>query len=121
MTTTYTQTSPERITSIEKSGHLLPTKITILKKEGIKIRFSEMGDPSKPPVILLHGVPLISHYAATESYLLVLAEGLAAEFKNKPINISIVASGFTETNLSPEINFSKTSISPASAKQLVRF
>jgi len=57
MNTTYIQTSPERITSIENSGHLLPTKSTKLKKEGIKIHFSEMGDPSKPPLILLHGVP----------------------------------------------------------------
>jgi hypothetical protein len=32
---------------------------------------------------------------------------LAAEFNNTPVKNSIVAPGFTQTNLSPEINFSK--------------
>ncbi len=71
-------------------------------------------------IVAFQGVPLIANYAATKSYSLVLAESLAAEFKHKNINISIVAPGFTDTNLSPEINFSKTLISPASATKVAR-
>ena len=57
MNTTYIQLSTEQMTSAKGMEHLLPTKSVKLKKEGIKIRFSEMGDPANPAVILLHGVP----------------------------------------------------------------
>jgi len=57
MNTTYIQTSTEQMTTAKGLGHLLPTKSICLKKEGTKIQFSEMGDPSNPAVILLHGVP----------------------------------------------------------------
>ena len=57
MNTTYIQASNDQIKTAEGQGHLLPTKNIKLKNEGIKIRFSEMGDPSNPAVILLHGVP----------------------------------------------------------------
>ena len=35
----------------------MPTKNVWLEKQRLKIRYSELGDPSKPPVFLLHGVP----------------------------------------------------------------
>lgn len=57
MNTTYQQASPAHLTSTKSLGHLLPTKHTKLKKEGVKIHYSELGDPANPPVILLHGVP----------------------------------------------------------------
>lgn len=67
-------------------------------------------------------MPLIANYAATKSYLLVLAEGLAAEFSNSAghanINISIIAPGFTQTALSPEISLAKTPISPVLASDV---
>ena len=66
MNTTYHQTSQDHITSLERVGNLLPTKSIKLKEEGGEIRFAELGDPSNPPVILLHGVPenLQAWYAA---------------------------------------------------------
>ncbi|MFK7777083.1 MAG: alpha/beta hydrolase [Gimesia sp.] len=36
---------------------LLTTKTVKLKKEGLDIRYAELGDPANPPVLLLHGVP----------------------------------------------------------------
>jgi len=57
MNTTYIPTSPAQLDTMEGQGHLLPTKSTRLKKEDIKIRYSEMGNSSNPVVILLHGVP----------------------------------------------------------------
>lgn len=38
-------------------NHLLATQTVWLIREDIKVRFAEMGDPSKPTVLLLHGVP----------------------------------------------------------------
>ena len=38
-------------------NRLLITQTVRLKKEGIKVRYAELGDPSKPSVLLLHGVP----------------------------------------------------------------
>ncbi len=40
-----------------KQNHLLVTRTVRLKKEGIRVRYAELGNPSKPPVLLLHGVP----------------------------------------------------------------
>lgn len=47
-------------------GALLPTKKVRLRKEGLDLRYAELGDPTKPAVILLHGVPesLQGWYAA---------------------------------------------------------
>ncbi len=39
------------------TNRLLATKTTRLKKEEINVRYAELGDPEKPPVLLLHGVP----------------------------------------------------------------
>lgn len=36
---------------------LLPTQFVRLNKEGINIRYAELGDASKPALLLLHGVP----------------------------------------------------------------
>ncbi len=43
--------------TMEKQNRLLNTKTVRLKKEGINVRYAEFGDPEKPPVLLLHGVP----------------------------------------------------------------
>ncbi len=42
---------------ITTQSRLLLTQTVRLKKEGIKVRYAELGDPSKPSVLLLHGVP----------------------------------------------------------------
>ena len=36
---------------------LLATKTVRLKKEDLTVRYAELGDPAKPTVLLLHGVP----------------------------------------------------------------
>ena len=38
-------------------NRLLATKTVRLKKEEINVRYAELGDPTNPPVLLLHGVP----------------------------------------------------------------
>lgn len=43
--------------AIEKTDRLLATKMTLLKKENLKVRYAELGNPGNPPVLLLHGVP----------------------------------------------------------------
>ena len=47
---------PSRVDSTEKN-HLLATQTVWLIREDIKVRYAELGDPSKPTVLLLHGVP----------------------------------------------------------------
>ncbi len=42
---------------ITTQSRLLLTQTVRLRKEGIKVRYAELGDPSNPSVILLHGVP----------------------------------------------------------------
>ena len=66
-------------------------------------------------IVAFQGVPLIANYAATKSYLLVLAEGLAPELKQKSVHISVAAPGFTRSNLSPQINFNGTPFKPLDA------
>ena len=46
-----------RGSTIIKQSPLLDTKTVWLAKEGLNIRYAELGDPSRPPVVLLHGVP----------------------------------------------------------------
>jgi pimeloyl-ACP methyl ester carboxylesterase len=48
-----------------KQNRLLDTKRVHLNKFNINLRYSELGDPNNPPIILLHGVPenLQSWYA----------------------------------------------------------
>ena len=40
-----------------KQSRLLVTKTVRLKKQELNVRYAELGDPAKPPVLLLHGVP----------------------------------------------------------------
>ena len=42
---------------ITTQNDLLVTQTVRLKKEGISVRYAELGDASKPSVLLLHGVP----------------------------------------------------------------
>lgn len=43
--------------TMEKQSRLLDTKTVRLNKEGLNIRYAELGDSTRPPVLLLHGVP----------------------------------------------------------------
>ena len=43
--------------TIAKPNRLLATKTVRLEKEDLNIRYAELGDPAKPTVLLLHGVP----------------------------------------------------------------
>ena len=47
----------DRRDTMAKMNCLLVTKTTQLKKEKLKVRYAELGEPAKPPVLLLHGVP----------------------------------------------------------------
>ncbi len=47
----------ERRNTMEKQHRLLVTKTVRLKTEGLTVRYAELGDPAKPAVLLLHGVP----------------------------------------------------------------
>jgi len=42
---------------ITKTNQLLVTQTVTLNKNNIIIRYAELGDKSKPTIILLHGVP----------------------------------------------------------------
>jgi short-subunit dehydrogenase len=72
-------------------------------------------------IVAFQGVPLIANYAATKSYSLILAEGIAAELSSRGVNVSVAAPGFTQSNLSPQINFSGTPMSPLSAEFVARY
>ena len=43
--------------TMAKENRLLDTKIVRLNQSGLNVRYAELGDPTNPPVILLHGVP----------------------------------------------------------------
>ncbi|MFQ5937220.1 MAG: hypothetical protein ACE5LB_12525, partial [Acidiferrobacterales bacterium] len=45
-------TASER-SGMAKQNRLLVTKTVRLKKEDINVRYAELGDPAKPPVLLL--------------------------------------------------------------------
>ena len=47
----------DRRDTMAKMNCLLVTKTTQLKKEKLKVRYAELGEPAKSPVLLLHGVP----------------------------------------------------------------
>jgi short-subunit dehydrogenase len=67
-------------------------------------------------IVAFQGVPLIANYSATKAYDLIFAEGIASELKQHGINISIVAPGFTESNLSPKNNYKGTPFKPLQAE-----
>ena len=72
-------------------------------------------------IVAFQGVPLIANYAATKSYTLIFAEGIAGELKSRGVNVSIAAPGFTESNLSPHINYKGTPITPLSAEFVAQY
>ena len=49
--------SPSRASSKARPGRLLATETVRLQKQGVQVRYAELGDSEKPPLILLHGVP----------------------------------------------------------------
>jgi len=72
-------------------------------------------------IVGFQGVPLIANYAATKSYLIAFAEGIASELKPKGVNVSIAAPGFTNTDLASEMDFSKTPITPLEASFVAKY
>ncbi len=51
-----TPLNTDRRDTLAKQNRLLVTKTVRLKKEGLNVRYAELGDPAKPTVLLLHGV-----------------------------------------------------------------
>ncbi len=49
--------SDDRRDTTAKQNRLLVTKTVRLKQEKLNVRYAELGDPAKPSVLLLHGVP----------------------------------------------------------------
>ncbi len=47
----------ERRDTTENQNRLMVTKTVRLKKEELNVRYAELGDPTNPAVLLLHGVP----------------------------------------------------------------
>ncbi len=43
--------------TVAQQNRLLATTTVRLNTEGLNVRYAELGDPAKPPVLLLHGVP----------------------------------------------------------------
>ena len=72
-------------------------------------------------IVAFQGVPLIANYAATKSYLLTFAEGIALELESQGVNISIAAPGFTKTNLAPHQNFKNTPFKPLDAEYVASY
>lgn len=72
-------------------------------------------------IVAFQGVPNIANYAATKAYLLTLAEGISAEFKNQGVKVSIAAPGFTESNLAPHQNFNGTPMKPMQADFVAKY
>ena len=72
-------------------------------------------------IVAFQGVPLIANYAATKSYLLTFAEGIALELESQGVNISIAAPGFTKTNLAPHQNFKNTPFRPLDAEYVASY
>ena len=52
-----TDMNAERRDTMEKQHRLLVTKTVRLKGEELNVRYAELGDPAKPPVLLLHVGP----------------------------------------------------------------
>lgn len=72
-------------------------------------------------IVGFQGVPLIANYAATKSYLIAFAEGVASELKPMGVNVSIAAPGFTDTNLASEMEFEGTPIKPLQASFVAQY
>jgi len=65
-------------------------------------------------IVAFQGVSHIANYAASKAYDLIFAESLAAELKPYNIDVTVVAPGFTQTMLSPDINFDGVPMKPIS-------
>jgi short-subunit dehydrogenase len=92
-------------------AHHFATKMHARTKGGIIFMSS---------VVAFQGVPNIANYAATKTYNLILAEGIGSELKSANIDVLSVNPGFTESNLSPQINFDGLPIKPMSARSVVK-
>lgn len=71
-------------------------------------------------VVAFQGVPHIANYAATKAYDLIFAESLAAEFADSNIDILAVAPGFTQTELSPDFDFTGLPIKPLAPSRVAK-
>jgi short-subunit dehydrogenase len=71
-------------------------------------------------VVAFQGIPNIANYAATKAYNLILAEGVGSELKSAHIDVLSVNPGFTESKLSPQINFDGLPMKPMSARSVVK-
>lgn len=67
-------------------------------------------------VVAFQGVPLIANYAATKSFILSFAEGIAAELEPKGVKVSISAPGFTNTNFVSAYELSNLPFKPLEAE-----
>lgn len=63
-------------------------------------------------IVAFQGVPLIANYSATKAYDLIFSESLSSELKIHNIDVLAAAPGFTDTELSPNFDFSGTPINP---------
>ncbi len=72
-------------------------------------------------IVSFQGVPKIANYTATKSFFIFFAEGIAAELSSKGVNVTVAVSGLTQSNLSPQINFSGTPMNPLSAEFVARY
>ncbi|MEE8244972.1 MAG: SDR family NAD(P)-dependent oxidoreductase [Pseudomonadales bacterium] len=85
-----------------------------------------MADRGKGGIIFLssivafQGVPYIANYAATKAYNLIFAESLAAELKRHNVDVVAAAPGFTDTELSPDFDFTGLPMKPMSPPAVVR-
>jgi short-subunit dehydrogenase len=71
-------------------------------------------------IVAFQGVPNIANYAASKAYDLVFAEGIAAELKASNIDVLSVNPGFTQSELSPDINFDGLPVKPMTAGAVVK-
>jgi len=72
-------------------------------------------------LVAFQGVPHIANYAATKSYDLILAEGLASELKQHKIDVLVLSPGFSKTGLAKNMNFKNLPIKPMRVEPVVRY
>jgi len=72
-------------------------------------------------IVAFQGIPLIANYAAIKSYILTFAEGMALELEPKGVNVSIVAAGFTRSNLAPSQNLDALPFKPMEAEFVAQY
>lgn len=71
-------------------------------------------------IVAFQGVPFVANYAATKAYDLIFAESLAAELAPDGVDVLAVAPGFTQTDLSPDFDFSGVPMKPMFPAKVVR-